>query len=30
MAKIEQNNARIQKAHKQGPLEKVYTKLTGQ
>jgi hypothetical protein len=30
MTKIEQNNARIQKAHKQGPLEKVYTKLTGQ
>ena len=30
MNQIEKNNARIQKEHRQGPLERVYNKLTGQ
>ena len=30
MNRIQQNNARIQKEHRKGPLEQVYGKLTGQ
>ena len=29
MNRIQQNNARIQKEHRAGPLERVYNKLTG-